>query len=800
MGKEKCTMKFTDGLWTVKEGYSLNYPKEIADIDYSDSGITLFAPYKEQAKSSDSIGSGLLSVHISVIGANMFSIKITNHRGSRAAKAVLELNRSIIKPVSSETETEYVYSSSLLELRLSKDGQWGISFYYSGRFLTSTELGGMAHITAPDGTTYIREQLTLSENEYIYGLGEIPGSIVRNGGSFDIWNEDAGIRYGRSAKSVPFFISSRGYGVLVNSTECVSYEIANDATTSSGPEGVTARTQFSVAGETMEYILIGGASMKHVLDIYSEMIGRPSIPPAWSFGSWLATPQFEEYDEDSILDLVEQAKGMGTPLSVINFGPFWMKGFEWTSFLWDQNRFPNPHHLIKKLHENGVRVCLWISPYIAQKSPLFQEGYDGNYYVNYNDGDVFQSDVYQPGAALLDFSNLVARAWYQKYIDDLIRLGVDSFRLDYGADAPAKAPQFGVRAASSGISYKNGFEAESMHNLYAYLYEEAVYEILEKRFGENGACMLSHSAFVGSQKFSYQMLDNEEPSYESMASTLRSGLSLSISGFPYWSQNIGGLSDECAPDLFIHWHQYSMFVPNAVLGGVEGFRVPWQYGPEALSETLLYAKMKLGLIPYIFSSAVESSSLGIPMTRPMILEFPNDQNVAALDQQYMYGSNLLVAPITSADGIVRYYVPSGTWTNLLTRERINGPIWKNEQHNYDTMPILARPGTILVAGSTDETPIYNYMENVTITLFELPEGKEISTDVYSADLKNIGIVKAQKKAGKITVVTQGFYGQTRLVLSGIFRIGSTSVGIPELNEWGTMVVFEGNEIEVGILE
>ena len=210
--------------------------------------------------------------------------------------------------------------------------------------------------------------------------------------------------------------------------------------------------------------------------------------------------------------------------------------------------------------------------------------------------------------------------------------------------------------------------------------------------------------------------------------------------------------------------------------------------------------MKLGLMPYIYSSAVESSSLGIPMTRPMVLEFPNDQNVAALDQQYMYGSNLLVAPITSADGIVRYYVPSGTWTNLLTRERINGPIWKNEQHNYDTMPILARPGTILVAGSTDETPIYNYMENVTITLFELPEGKEISTDVYSADLKNIGIVKAQKKAGKITVVTQGFYGQTRLVLSGIFRIGSTSVGIPELNEWGTMVVFEGNEIEVGILE
>ena len=153
----------------------------------------------------------------------------------------------------------------------------------------------------------------------------------------------------------------------------------------------------------------------------------------------------------------------------------------------------------------------------------------------------------------------------------------------------------------------------------------------------------------------------------------------------------------------------------------------------------------------------------------------------------------------SEDGVVRYYVPSGTWTNLLTREKVEGPIWKNEQHGYETMPILVRPGSILVAGSSDEKPVYNYMENVTITLFELPEGKEVSADIYSADVKNIGIVKALKSNGKITVHTQGIYGQTRLVLSSIFRIASTSVGIPELNEWGTMIIFSGDDIEIGIL-
>ncbi|MBO4688852.1 MAG: alpha-xylosidase [Clostridiales bacterium] len=792
-------MKFTDGLWAVKEGYTLDYPKEISDISTSESGITLFAPYTPQETAKDSIGCGLLTVQISAIGANIFSVKITNHRGSRARKAVLELNRNIIKPVSTENESEYIYTSSLLEVHLRKDGGWGISFYYSGRFLTSTGLGGQAHITAADGTTYIREQLTLSEGEYIYGLGEQPGSIIRNGGSYEIWNEDAGIRAGKSAKTTPFFLSSRGYGVLVNTPGRVSYEIANDCTSEAGPEGISARTQFSVAGESMEYILIGGASMKHVLDLYSEMIGRAALPPAWSFGSWISTPVLEEFDEETILDLLEKNKAMNMPLSVIHLGPFWMKGFEWSSLLWDDKRFPNPKDMIKEIHENGIRVCLWISPYISQKSPLFQEGFDGNYYINLGNGDLWQTDCSQAGSGLVDFTNLVARAWYQKFLDELIRLGVDSFHLDYGADAPVADPFFGADAAKYGITYKNELDAESQHNLYPVLYEEAVFELLERRYGQNSACILSHAGFIGSHKYPFLTLDNEDASYDGMRSTLSSGLSLSLSGFPYWGANIGGVTDACTPDLYMRSHQFSMFLPQSMLGGATTFRVPWQYGTEGVQETLLFSKFKLGLMPYIFSSAVESSTLGLPMTRPMILEFPDDPNTAVLEQQYMLGPSLLVAPITSEDGIVRYYVPTGTWTNLLTRERIEGPIWKNEQHSYLTMPILARPGTILVAGASDEKPVYNYMENVTITLFELPEGKEISTDVYSADLKNVGIVKAIRQDGKITVHTQGFYGQIRLVLSGIFRISSSSVGIPELNEWGTMVVFGGGDIEIGVL-
>jgi alpha-D-xyloside xylohydrolase len=304
---------------------------------------------------------------------------------------------------------------------------------------------------------------------------------------------------------------------------------------------------------------------------------------------------------------------------------------------------------------------------------------------------------------------------------------------------------------------------------------------------------------VGCQKYPFVSLDNVTSSYDSMRACLASGLSLSLSGFPFWSQNIGGLSDECTPDLYMRWHQAAMFAPHAISAGSYTPKTPWQFGPDAVSETVLFSKFKLGMMPYIYSCAVEASTLGAPFTRPLVLEFPDDPNVAALDQEYMLGSQLLIAPITSEDGVVRYYVPTGTWTNLLTRERVEGPIWKNEQHSYNTMPILARPGTILVAGQHDETPMYSYMENVTITLFEIPENKEITADVYSADLKNIGLVRVEKRNNKITVQTSGLFGQTRLLLANIFRIGGSSAGIPELNEWGTMVVFEGSEVSITLL-
>jgi len=784
-------MKFTNGLWLSNEDYKIQCPKEIQDIRHSDAGITLLALYEDETEAGRKIDAGgILSIRISALAANMLTVKITNRRGIRAKRAFFEINRGSVTPVSSETETDYVYASGSLEAHFSKTGEWGISFWYAGQFLTSTGADGLAYITSKDGQTYIRERLHLDAGECIYGFGERFSPLIRNGQSFDIWNENAQYEAEQAGKNIPFFLSTKNYGVLIHSEERISCEI--------GSESVNA-SQFSIEGETLEYTIIGGDSLKHILTLYSEIVGKPSLPPAWSLGPILGGATSDEETDESVLDTIDGMIDQGIPLSVFHFDASWMKNYEWTSFMWDRNRFPDPAGMMRKIHERGVRICVYITPFISQKSPLFQEGLDGNYFVNTGDGNVWQTDRYQPGMALVDFSNLVARAWYQKYLDDLIKLGVDSFMTDFGDLVPTKDIRYGNAAASYGITFKNELSAENMHNYYSYLYNDAVFEVLIRRFGINNACLFSKSASMGTQAFPVHCGAPSIPSYSSMAAILRGGLSLSLSGFGFWSQDIGGYKDGATEDLYKRWLAFAMLSSHSAFRGELGSKAPWAFGAEAVEIAKAFIHLRLGLMPYLFSASVEASTLGLPMTRAMVLEFPKDPVTPYLDRQYMLGSQLLVAPIMNENGIVRYYVPKGVWTNILTRERVEGPTWKTEQHGYKTIPVLAKPNTLLVTGSNEETTDYDYLSNITVTVFELSENKEASADVYSSDVKNVGYVRAIRKENKITVVTDGIYGSTRLLLANIFRIKGASVGIPEINEWGTLIVFEGNQIDVELL-
>lgn len=783
-------MKFTGGTRQLKDEYCYFYPQEIIEVERQDGAMTLYAPYEKQLQLSDSIGCGMMTVRISSLSPNVISVRITNFKGSRAKSPAFQLNSRSVTPVSAETEEEYVLVSGSTEARVSKSGAFGITFLYNGRILTSTGPMGMAYLSDSEGHGFIRERLNIDVGESLYGLGERFSPFVRNGQSVEMWNENGNADADRSSKNIPFLLSNRTYGVFVNNTGKIEFEIGSECPT---------KTQFSVPGETMEYLVIAGDSNKHVISLYADLIGKPALPPAWSFGLSLTTSHLTEYDEGTVLEFVDGMIERGIPLSIFHFDAFWMKGFEWTSFLWDRNRFPDPGALIRKLHDRGIRVCAWVSPCIAQKSPLFHEGLDGNYFINTGSGDVYQSNFPQAGMAMIDFSNLVARGWFQKHLDDLIKLGVDTFETDFGEYAPTGDLAYGEKAKREGISYKNDLDAEGMHNYYSFLYNDAVFEVLEKRLGKNNACMYTRTATAGCQKFPVHYAGSSPSTYPAMAETLRGGLSLSLSGFGFWTHNIGGFGEYCDPDLYMRWLQFGLLCSHSRLHGDSQYKVPWMFGEEAVEVARHFTNLKLGMMPYLFATAVEASTIGIPVLRPMVLEFPNDEICHGLDRQYMLGPSLLCAPVLNDAGTVRYYVPKGTWTNILTRDRIEGPVWRNEKHDYFTLPLLARENTILITGKTDDVAEYDFLDSVTITIFELLENRQASVDIFASDVQKSGAVRALRKDGRIIVETEGLKGTCRLLLTNIFRIKASSQGIPEINEWGTLFVFNAGRIEIELL-
>ena len=623
----------------------------------------------------------------------------------------------------------------------------------------------MAYIINPDKKSYIRECLELAPGENVYGLGERFSSFIKNGQTIDIWNEDGGTDSDLTYKSIPFYVTNRGYGVFVNSPDRVSFEVASESVT---------KTQFSVAGEKMEYMIIGGKTVKDVISTYTDLTGKPALPPAWTFGLWLTTSFTTEYNEDTVIHFIEGMIERCIPLSAFHFDCYWMKDFEWTNFEWNESLFPDPEKMIARIHKMGVRVCLWINPYIAQKSPFFKEGLEHNYFVNTGSGDVWQWDRWQAGMALVDFTNPDAKAWYQKYIEHLIDMGVDAFKTDFGERIPVKDVFYGSKAKEEGISYFNGASADSMHNYYAYLYNESVFEVLERKLGKGNACLFARSATVDGQKFPVHWGGDCLSNYASMAESLRGGLSLSLCGFGFWSHDIGGFEAGCTPDIYKRWTQFGLLSSHSRYHGNQEYKVPWMYGEEAVEVTRQFTKLKLCLMPYLYAAAVHACKKGVPMMRPMFLEFPSDRTCEYLDQQYMLGSSLLSAPIFNSVGLASYYVPSGKWTNILTGIQVTGPAWVEENHDYFTFPLLARENSVIVSGEGRESPEYDFAGSATISIYNLISGVQVCETVYDME----GVPKAQVQVDladeSIIVKTEGFTGELSIFLSNIMTIKSST--------------------------
>ncbi|CDJ99270.1 putative alpha-glucosidase [Microbacterium sp. C448] len=715
-------MKFTDGFWQLRPGVTALYAQEAYDIwqvtDTADgAGLQITAPTAVIAKRGDVLNRATLTATLSSPLEGVVRVRIAHHEGGRR-EAGFELPGAVAGGVgeASVTETGGSLTSGPLTARITQGAPWSLSFEEGGRRLTGSGHKAQGYVQlAPDAqvdsgivgnaraaqarpaaNTFVHEQLDLGVGELIYGLGERFGPLVKNGQSVEIWNADGGTSSEQAYKSVPFFLSSRGYGVLVNDPGHVSFEIGSEA---------VERTQFSVAGETLEYFVIAGPTPKDVLERYTGLTGRPPVVPAWSYGLWLSTSFTTDYDEATVTSFIDEMARRELPISVFHFDCFWMREFNWCDFEWDPRVFPDPDGMLDRLHERDLRVCVWINPYIGQRSPLFAEAAAAGYLVRRADGSVWQWDLWQAGMGLVDFTNPDATAWFQGKLRALVDQGVDCFKTDFGERIPVD------------VVWHDGADPARMHNLYTHLYNKAVHDVLVDARGAGDAVLFARSATAGGQTMPVHWGGDSTSTFPSMAETLRGGLSLALSGFAHWSHDIGGFEGTPDASVFKRWTAFGLLGSHSRFHGSQSYRVPWMFDDEAVEVTRVFTRLKMRLMPYLFQVGIDATRTGAPIMRPMVLEFPDDPGAAYLDRQYMLGRDILVAPVFTESGEVDFYLPAGTWTHLLTGEKVEGGGWRRERHDFLSLPIYVRPGAVLPWGAREDRPDYDYLDGLTLRVF-----------------------------------------------------------------------------------
>ena len=741
-------MKFTKGYWLNLPGVKNADCVQIREVKVTEKQVYLYTvPYIDDERRA---GGPVLELFLSAPRADILRTQVYHYMGSAKKEPQFDLAMEDLPLEVTEFEGGLTVRSGKLELKITK-APASFTYYYDGKKITNIgDRFGHAMISTmqtPEGP-YMRCQFDVDIGEKLYGLGERFTPFVKNGQVVDMWNEDGGTCSEIAYKNIPFYLSSKGYGLLVNSSGKVSYELCSE---------VVTRAQFSLPGEKLDFMVIGGGDGKSVLQNYTALTGRPALPPAWSFGLWLTTSFTTDYDEKTVRSFVDGMAQRNIPLHVFHFDCFWMKENEWCNFTWDEAMFDDAPAMLRRMkEERGLHICVWINPYIGQKSPLFKEGMKNGYLLKRPNGDVWQWDLWQAGMGIVDFTNPAAWAWYQEKLRALLDQGVDCFKTDFGERIPTD------------VVYYDGSDPELMHNYYPYLYNKCVFDLLEAYKGRGQACLFARSATVGGQKFPVHWGGDCSSNYLSMAESLRAGLSLCLSGFGFWSHDISGFEGTAPADVYKRWAAFGLLSTHSRLHGSNSYRVPWLFGEEAVDVLRKFTNLKCTLMPYLYSAAVEAHQTGVPAMRAMLLEFPQDIPCQDLDRQYMLGERLLVAPVFTKEGDVDYYLPAGTWTNLLDNRVVEGGRWLHEVHGFMSLPLMVRENTLLPIGADDQNVEYDYGKDLTLHLFALKDQARADVkDMYGNPMLT---ARAKNEGGSVTLTFEGRAENLSVVLRNVHQV------------------------------
>ncbi|TWT66977.1 Alpha-xylosidase [Posidoniimonas polymericola] len=590
---------------------------------------------------------------------------------------------------STENEDAYTFRSKNTEVRLLRD-PWRIEIRdNSGRLVTRTRvLNDPATFSAPTPFSFIRRardlgrstaaSFQLAPDEKIFGCGESFTRFNKRGQRVQLLTRDAmGGQSERMYKPVPFFISSQGYGMFVHTSTPVTCDFGRD---------FDEAAVITTGDENLDLFLFVGTP-KEILTEYTALTGRSPVPPTWSFGLWMSRITYKS--EPEVREVAQKLRSNRIPCDVIHLDTGWFENDWQCDYRFAESRFDDPGKMIADLRKQGLRVCLWQLPYFSRKNSLFREIVDNGFHVH---------DAAGVGPALdavLDFSNEAAVRWYQQKIAGLLELGVAAIKVDFGEDAPV-----------AGL-YASGRSGWHEHNLYPLRYNKAVAEVTRDTTGES--IIWARSAWAGSQRYPLHWGGDAENTDSAMAASLRAGLSLGLCGFSYWSHDVGGFVGRPDPELYKRWLAFGALTSHTRCHGAPP-REPWEYGEEFQDAFRRTIELKYRLMPYILAQANDCSHRGHPMLRPLFFEFPNDPGSWLVDDQYFFGSDLLVAPLFSpepdSDNPKRsMYLPPGEWVNFQTGETHSGGTWRSVTAAPVPVAVLHRSGVkipmVPVAPSTD---------------------------------------------------------------------------------------------------
>ena len=602
-----------------------------------------------------------------------------------------------------ETNDKIIYSSDYGTIQINKN-PWRIVLKdKAGRILSQTAALSDADSTqvkytpfcfvkrGSDNARRINPVFTLTADEMIFGCGESATGLNKAGQKVNLFVTDPqGPETDQMYKPIPFFMSNRGYGMFMHTSAPVTCDF--------GATYIGLNKMF-MGDENLDLFVFFGEP-KDILDEYTDLVGKPGMPPLWSFGTWMSRITY--FSEKEGYDVAANIRKNKYPCDVIHFDTGWFDVDWQCDYKFSENRFQNPQQMLKDLRSQGFHVCLWQLPYFTPKNRYFSELIEKDMYVKNGNGEIPYEDV------VLDFSNPETVKWYQDKLAGLLNIGVSAIKVDFGEAAPL-----------NGI-YASGKSGWYEHNLYPVRYDMAVSEITKKLHNEN--IMWARAAWAGSQRYPLHWGGDAATTNTGLLGTLRAGLSFGLSGFSFWSHDMGGFVKSTPEDLYCRWIPFGFLTSHTRAHGAPPTE-PWLYDSKRVQDVFRKsAEMKYRLMPYVYAQAKECTEKGLPMLRALFVEFPDDPGAWKVDDEYLFGSQILVAPLLESGMTGRtVYLPEGKWIDYQTEKVYEGG-WHRIEAGSLPIIMLVRDGSVLphlkLAQSTAEM-----------------DWSKMNLKVYSADKK-----------------------------------------------------------------